>query len=241
MIGKKIQIETSFFTIALLFFLFVTCNPHFSFSKDISQEFDSTIVFKSPRPLLTSDKSNSQKSNYWGLSLILSNNGFGIGGFYEYSIATNTSLFANLYISGARNTDEFEYYDPWTGELFIPGKINRIYIFPLTFGISQSFLTSLFNTNFTPYLNLGLGPTFILTTPYDKEFFTSFGYARMYVRLGFFVGTGVNIPVTEESYIGISARQFWIPFGGKGLESVKDKPITDFGGFFLGFNFGIRI
>jgi outer membrane protein W len=99
----------------------------------------------------------------------------------------------------------------------------------------------LFNTNFTPYLNLGLGPTFILTTPYDKEFFTSFGYARMYVRLGFFVGTGVNIPVTEESYIGISARQFWIPFGGKGLESVKDKPITDFGGFFLGFNFGIRI
>jgi len=102
-------------------------------------------------------------------------------------------------------------------------------------------LTSLFNTNFTPYLNLGLGPTFILTTPYDKEFFTSFGYARMYVRLGFFVGTGVNIPVTEESYIGISARQFWIPFGGKGLESVKDKPITDFGGFFLGFNFGIRI
>lgn len=236
-LGKLITIFAllSFASEILLF------NPIPIISKQNSFEFDSTIVFTSPRPLLVLDRKDLQKSNYWGLSLILSNNGFGVGGFYEHNLSRNISFFTNLYISGARNTDEFEYYDPWTGQIFIPGKINRIYIFPLTFGISQSFLTGLFNTNFTPYINLGIGPTFILTTPYEKEFFSSFQYARFYVRLGIFIGTGVNIPVTDLSYIGISARQFWIPFGGNGLESVKDKPITDFGGFFLGLNFGMRI
>lgn len=203
-------------------------------------QFDSNIVFNSPRPLISKEIS-SNNSKFWGLSLILSNNGFGVGGFYEQFIARTSSIFANLYISGARNTDEFEYYDPWTGEIFIPGKINRIYIFPLTIGLNQYLFTELFNTNFTPYLNIGIGPTFILTTPYEKEFFSSFGSSNLYVRLGIFVGTGVNIPVTDQSYIGISARQYWIPFGGKGLESIKDKPISDFGGFFLGLNFGIKI
>lgn len=206
-----------------------------------SMQFDTSIVFKSPRPLITQDFNQPAKTKYWGLNLVLSNNGFGIGAFYELSIMSNTSIFASLYLSGARNTDEIEYYNPWTGELFIPGKVNRLYMFPLSFGLSQSFLTDILGTNFTPYFNIGLGPTFILSTPYEKEFFTSLGYSQFYVRFGIFIGTGVNIPVTNKSYIGVSARQYWIPFGGKGLESIKDKPIKDFGGFFLGLNFGIEI
>lgn len=204
-------------------------------------QFDTNIVFKSPRPLLTHQIKDSKKNKFWGFNLILSNNGFGIGAFYEYFLSKNTSLFANLYLSGARNTDEFEYYDPWTGQLFVPGKVNRLYMFPLSLGVSQSFLSEALGMNFTPYANFGIGPTFILSTPYEKEFFTSLGYAKFYVRFGIFVGVGVNIPVTDKSYIGISARQYWIPFGGNGLESIKDKPIKDFGGLFLGLNFGIKI
>ncbi|MGB9852797.1 MAG: hypothetical protein ACPLPX_08035 [Candidatus Kapaibacteriota bacterium] len=203
--------------------------------------FDSTIVFKSPRPLLTNNINNLSKPKFWGLNIILSNSGFGFGGFYEMYLSKNTSMFVNLYLSGARNTDEFEYYDPFTGEIFIPGKVNRLYMFPLTFGISQSFLTEVLGTNFTPFFNLGLGPTFIVSTPYEKEFFTSIGYARMYIRFGGFIGAGINIPITDKSYFGVSARHYWIPFGGKGLESIKDKPIKDFGGFFLGLNIGIKI
>ncbi|MCX7907991.1 MAG: hypothetical protein N2560_00515 [Ignavibacteria bacterium] len=204
-------------------------------------QFDTNIVFTSPRPLLSSHLKEIKKSDYWGLNLVLSNNGFGFGAFYELFFTKQTYLFVNLYLSGARNTDEFEYYNPWTGQLFIPGKVNRLYMFPLTFGIVQSFLTDVLGTNFTPYVNFGMGPTFIVSTPYEKEFFTSLGYARFYIRFGLFVGTGVNIPITDKSYIGVSARQYWIPFGGNGLESIKDKPIKDFGGFFLALNFGIKI
>ncbi len=206
-----------------------------------SMQFDTNIVFKSPRPLITNDFNQPTKRKFWGFNLVLSNNGFGIGAFYELSILNNTSLFASVYVSGARNTDEIEYYNPWTGDLFIPGKVNRLYMLPISFGFSQSFFTDILGTNFTPYLNIGLGPTLIFSTPYEKEFFTSLGYSRFYVRFGTFIGTGVNIPVTNKSYIGISARQYWIPFGGDGLESIKGKPIKDFGGFFLGLNFGIEI
>ncbi|MFN3781195.1 MAG: hypothetical protein ACK4SO_03355 [Candidatus Kapaibacteriota bacterium] len=125
--------------------------------------------------------------------------------------------------------------------MFIPGKVNRLYMLPISFGLSQSFFTDILGTNFTPYLNIGVGPTIIFSTPYEKEFFSSLGYSRFYIRFGTFIGTGVNIPVTNKSYIGISARQYWIPFGGDGLESIKGKPIKDFGGFFLGLNFGIEI
>ncbi len=246
---RKVYMTKSFRNIRFLFIMLLisffiisrSYSQDTSFASNFSLNFDSTIVFKSPRPLLTNQIKKVQNNKFWGFNLILSNNGFGMGVFYELSLLNNTNLFANLYISGARNTDEFEYYDPWTGQLFIPGKVNRLYMFPLTFGISQSFLTEVLGTNFTPYANLGLGPTFIFSTPYDKEFFTSLGYLRMYIRFGIFLGTGVNIPVTEKSYIGLSARQYWIPFGGNGLESIQNKPIKDFGGFFLSLNFGIKI
>jgi hypothetical protein len=231
-------------SITLSFILLLTANllaEDLQIGTSYPTEFDSTIVFQSPRPLLSSQISKLKRNKFWGLNLILSNNGFGFGGFYELYIAENTNLFVNLYLSGARNTDEIEYYDPWTGQLFIPGKVNRLYLFPLTFGLSHSFLTDVLGTNFTPYANIGVGPSFIVSTPYDKEFFTSLGYARLYIRFAAFIGVGINIPVTDKSYIGVSARQYWIPFGGNGLESIQNKPIKDFGGFFLGLNFGIKI
>lgn len=222
----------------------------FSYSTEIYQPvnlliynitLDTNIVFNSPRPLIKSQKSEIGSSKYWGFNIILSNNGFGFGAFYDRFIAENLSLFVNLYMSGARNTDEFEYYDPMTGRLFIPGKINRLYMFPLTFGINKFVFTEVLNSNFFPYINFGVGPTFIIATPYDKEFFTSFSYTRFYVRFGAFVGAGINIPTTNNSYLGISIRYYWIPFGGNGLESIKDFPIKDFGGLFLGLNIGISI
>lgn len=236
--------KKNFYLLVLFYTIFLT-NISYSNDETLSAslpiQFDTTIVFQSPRPLLSNQIKTLTKPKFWGLNIILSNSGFGFGAFYEVYFWKNTNLFINLYLSGVRKTDEFEFYDPYTGELFIPGKVNRLYMFPLTFGLSQSFLTEVLGTNFTPYANIGLGPTFIVSTPYDKEFFTSLGYARMYIRFGIFVGLGVNIPIADKSYFGVSGRQYWIPFGGSGLESIKDKPIKDFGGFFLGLNFGIKI
>lgn len=202
---------------------------------------DTVIRFVSPRPLTENEMNECLHSKYWGLNVVLSNNGFGLGGYYEVYFSPSFSIFASLFISGARNTDEFEYYNPMTGEIFIPGKVNRLYMLPFTIGFNRFVFTNLFNSNFSPYLSLGVGPTLIVSTPYQKEFFTSFAYARYYVRFGSFLGLGVNFPTTTKSYFGVSARYFWIPFGGNGLESIIDMPIRDFGGVFIGFNLGIKL
>lgn len=202
---------------------------------------DTIIRFVSPRPLLPNETGANKTTKFWGLNIILSNNGFGFGGYFEYRFVPDLSVFLSLYLSGARNSDEFEYYDPYTGQIFIPGKINRLYMFPLTLGFNKYVFSNFFNSNFNPYVNFGIGPTLIISTPYNREFFTSFGYAKFYVRFGGFVGLGVNISTTADSYFGVSARYYWIPFGGKGLESIIDLPIKDFGGFFLSFNLGIKI
>ncbi|MCX7879269.1 MAG: hypothetical protein N2517_01245 [Ignavibacteria bacterium] len=202
---------------------------------------DTTIIFSSPKPLIENDVIFNKSQRFWGLSLVLSNSGFGFGAFYEFNILPNTTFFANLYISGARNTDEFEYYDPWTGRIFIPNKVNRLYMFPLTFGLKHYFLTDVLFPNFSPYVNFGVGPTFIFASPYNKEFFTSLKYLDTYIRFGSFLGCGFDIPTSDKSALGVSARYYWIPFGGRGLESIKDKPITDFGGLFLALSLVISI
>lgn len=232
----------------ILILLWITSNISYSVeifypinSLTYNVPLDTNIVFNSPRPLIKSQTTEIGSYKSWGFNLILSNNGFGFGLFYDKFIAEDLSLFANLYMSGARNTDEFEYYDPNTGRLFVPGKINRLYMFPLTFGMNKFVFTKALNSNFFPYINFGVGPTFIIATPYEKEFFTSFGYTHLYIRFGGFVGGGINIPTTSNSYLGFSIRYYWIPFGGNGLESIKDLPIKDFGGLFLGLNIGINI
>lgn len=208
---------------------------------NLKKSEDTVIRFISPRPLIENEMRKFLHMKYWGLSVVLSNNGFGFGGYYEVYFSRSFSVIASLYISGARNTDEFEFYNPTTGEIFIPGKVNRLYMFPFTIGVNRFVFTNLFNSNFSPYLSLGLGPTLIISTPYEREFFTSFGDARFYVRFGSFIGLGVNFYSTTNSYLGISARYYWIPFGGNGLESIVDMPIKDFGGVFIGFNFGIKL
>ncbi len=197
---------------------------------------DTAFVFSSPRPLILSEE-EARFKNFMGFDLLLSENGFGAGYFIKKQFTPSFSAFMNLYISGAKNTDEFEHWiwdESQNAYVWkVEDKVNRLFMFPLMFGVQQNLLGESLSDSFQPFLNCGLGPTFILATPYDKEFFSSFGSADGYTRFGCFAGLGANIGVTAKSYIVLSGRYYYIPFGGKGIESVKNKPITNFGGFFL--------
>lgn len=197
---------------------------------------DTAFVFSSPRPLILSDE-EARFKDFMGFDLLLSENGFGAGYFLKKQFTPNFSAFMSLYISGAKNTDEFEHWIWDEGENAyvwkVEDKVNRLFMFPLMLGVQQNILGESLSDSFQPFLNCGLGPTFILSTPYSKEFFSSFGSADGYTRFGCFAGLGANIGVTAKSYIVLSGRYYYIPFGGNGIESVKNKPITNFGGFFL--------
>jgi hypothetical protein len=201
---------------------------------------DSVFIFNSPRSLIDPDEDKASLKNAFGADLIFSESGFGGGVFYQRSFGGDYFGFLSLYISGSRNTDEFDYYDPYTGTYRVPDKVNRLYIFPVTIGIQKNFFSEEIADSFRPYLSAGFGPTFILSTPYDKEFFSAFGSASGYTRLGGFLGIGANFGSNNKTLLSANIRYYIIPFGGKGLESIKDLPITQFGGIFLSVSVGTR-
>jgi hypothetical protein len=201
---------------------------------------DTVYIFNSPRPLFSNKPPELIYDKGLGVDLLFSGNGFGAGTFFQRTLAVDWYLFASLYISGARNTDEFDTYDPYTGQLNVVGKVNRLFMFPLMFGVQHNIFTNVLSESFKPYLSAGLGPTYILSTPYDREFFNSFGYSRSYIRFGSFVGFGANFGSSEKSLTSFNVRYYYIPFGGNGLESMSNNPIKDFGGLFLSLSVGIR-
>jgi hypothetical protein len=200
---------------------------------------DTVFIFEPARPLINPETKSNILNKAWGVDLLFSNSGFGLGFFYQYNITKDLFSFASLYISGARNTDEFEYYNWETGQYFIYNKVNRLYMFPVTVGLQQYVFTDVISESLKLFVQGGLGPTFILSTPYEKEFFNAFSYASFYTRFGTFLGLGADVG-SGNTLLSINMRYYYIPFGGNGLESIRDYPIKDFGGIFLSLSLGIR-
>lgn len=230
---------------------------------------DTTFIFKSPRPLLEPDIRKKDPVFGYGLSVLFSNNGFGLGAFFNYKLVSELYAFASLYISGARKTDEFDtpiYYNPYENPysyyLRVEGKKNRLFNIPLMFGVQKFFFANKLSDNFKPYAEAGIGPSFIISTPYQEapytferdmygyvipdslgyyyDFFESFKLAKLHIKPGGFIGIGANFESIPKSILGVNIRYYYIPFGGDGLESMLNQPIKDFGGLFISLNIGVR-
>lgn len=199
-----------------------------------------TLTFESPRPLISNLSKREELSNAWGVDLIFSDNGFGAGMFLQYYFSDDMLAFGGFYISEARNRDEFEYFDPLRNEYRVPNKINRIYMFPLTFGVQKYLFQDVIFETLRPFISLGAGPTTIMTTPYEEEFFSAFGSANFYGRFSGFVGIGADVGSYGQTLMAVNLRYYYIPFGGKGIESIIDDPIKDLGGIFLSLSIGGR-
>lgn len=200
--------------------------------------FDTTFVFTSPRPLIADSLAILPAKYIWGMNVFVTGSGYAVGMYYQRFISKNFLVFADFAISGARNTDEQEFYDPYTNSYRVPGKVNRLFLFPLMFGTQYRLFSETFDDTFRPFINLGIGPSFILATPYDHEFFSAFGDGSLYVKFGGFAGLGANIGSFGRSVSSVSLRYYVIPFGNGGLESIRNLPITDFGGAFLTLSVG---
>lgn len=202
-------------------------------------KIDTNFVFDSPYPLFDPNQSVSNLLNSWGMNLSLSGHGFGLGTTINWAITENFAISANLMVSGAKNTDEFELWDYDKSEYRVPNKINRLYVIPINFGAKYNVLSSVLSENVRPFINAAAGPTWILATPYDREFFNAFHYSQSYIRFGGYVGIGSDFGIGK-SLLSLNLKQYFIPFGGSGLESVRNNPITDFGGFQIELILGIR-
>lgn len=177
-------------------------------------------------------------SNAWGVDLMFGDGGFGLGTFYRKSLNTSLTLFADFSISESKDDKEVEYVD-YFGNIIVIGKVNRVFLLPLTFGFHFRLFEKQLTENLRPYLQIGVGPNFILSTPYEQEFFEAFGDARFQTAAGGYVGIGANFGLSKENLMGINLRYHYTHLFGAGIENLEGRSRTDFGDIFLSLSIGL--
>jgi hypothetical protein len=95
-------------TILFLFIVFFLCINALAQSPAIP---DTTIIFTPSNPNLIQPQSYRPMTKAWGLDLLLSNNGFGLGMFYRYELSDELSMMLNFAVSDVKDETEFEQYD----------------------------------------------------------------------------------------------------------------------------------
>jgi hypothetical protein len=177
-------------------------------------------------------------NNSWGVDLIFSEGGFGLGTFYRRNFGQNITGFIDFSISEAKDDREVNYIDYW-GNSFTPNKVNRALLLPLNIGIQYRIFSESLTDNLRPYLTIGVGPSILLTTPYDQEFFSAFGSAKANFAAGGYIGMGTNIGLSKSSLIGLNVRYYYTHLLGNGVEIMTDSFKKDFGQFCLMLTIGV--
>lgn len=178
-----------------------------------------------------------QRRNALGLDILVSNSGFGLGVFYRRQYTDDLYGFGTFSISEAKDDREVEQFNPFTGETFVPGKVNRFLLVPLIFGVQNRLFREDIADNFRPYITAALGPTLVYSSPYDREFFSSLGHGQAHYTLGGYVGFGAFFGLEQSNLVGLSFRYYFVPLKNQ-LESLDGIFKKQFGGFFITVNVG---
>ncbi|MBI3585733.1 MAG: hypothetical protein HY088_01220 [Ignavibacteriales bacterium] len=216
---------------------------------------DSTIIFTPSNPDIIQKSTYQPLRNAWGVDILISNNGFGGGAFYRHEYTDELSGFISFAISDVKDDNEVEFFNQFTGQNFVPGKVNRMILFPLTIGAQYRLFKDDIVDNFRPYLSIGLGPSMVFVSPYSTtkqyqgpdgailsqpeqvEFFNSLKYGKAHYTLGGYIGAGAYFGLDKGTLSGISIRYYLVPFSS-GIESMNNVFIKTFGGFYITLNFG---
>ena len=197
--------------------------------------------------------------NFWGVDILISNDGFGLGTFYRREFSPDVSGFVSLSVSESKDPREVEQID-YFGQSIVPGKLNRFLVLPLMIGIQYRLFREDIMDTFRPYVNGGIGPTMIYVMPYTDlvynsdgtittnqvEFFSSIGKGHPRYTGSAFIGFGANFGSERSNMFGVNFRYYFTYLFSDPIPSLFDiysggiaSTKKDFGGFFITLNVGM--
>ncbi len=177
-----------------------------------------------------------ERTNAWGVDIMVSTNGFGLGTFYRHEYSDELSGFIDFSISEAKDDDEVDFID-YYGNTYSPGKVNRFLVMPLFLGLEKRLFKDDILDNFRPYVNAAAGPAIIYVFPYNQEYFSALGKGQPKYTAGGYVGIGAYFGSEKSNLLGLNLRYYYLPYFS-GLESLQNVEKKQFGGFFITLNFG---
>lgn len=176
--------------------------------------------------------------NAWGIDVMFSESGFGLGTFYRSQFSEKITGFVDFSISEAKDPREVTFVD-YFGNTYVPSKINRAFLLPLCFGFQYRLFENEIYDNLRPYINFGFGPAAVVTDPYSQEFFSAFKFARAQYTIGGYFGFGANFGLEKSNLIGVNLRYYFIHLFNDGIEIMGGRFEKNLGGFYLTVNLGL--
>jgi hypothetical protein len=213
---------------------------------------DSTIIFQPVDANLINQSSYTPLLNAWGFDLLMSNNGFGAGFFLRHEYTDEIAGFLDFAVSDVKDEGEVELFNYYTGQSYVPNKVNRLIYMPLVAGIQYRLFKDDIVDNFRPYLTAGVGPSLIFVAPYSSlqtdpttgqpyygpiDFFSSLKYGQLRYTVGGYIGAGAYFGMDKGSLSGINLRYYFSPFPS-GIQVMTNSAIKNFGGLYITLNFG---
>lgn len=102
-----------------------------------------------------------------GLEILLTNNGFGLGGYYHRALGESTSLMAEVSLGAGKDEQELKFFR--FGSSYIPNKANYLLMMPAQVGISHRLFREEIEDNFRPFVQVTGGPTLGWEYPYFSD------------------------------------------------------------------------
>jgi hypothetical protein len=155
--------------------------------------------------------------NSWGVNLMFGEGGFAFG----------------------KDDREFDYVD-YYGVVYTKNKQNRVYLIPLNVGMQYRLFNDALTDNMRPFVSFSAGPTFVVTNPYEREFFEAIGYSTMKLAVGGSVAIGANFGISKSSLLGLTIKYSYTHIFNGGIESLKNSFRSDLGSLFISLDIGLQ-
>lgn len=222
------------------------CLPSNTFGQD-----EGRIIFTDPKSeddkVFTEDDL-APRAHAWGGDLMIGVDGFGLGFFYNRTFDDILTVFANLSLTEAKDSDQRDYYDPYFGQIS-PNKTHYVFRIPLFLGVQYRLFKEQIVENFRPFVNAGAGPVLLYVSPVQGDMFSSLGGGSTYYTYGGFLGAGAQFGFDRSNIFGLNVRYMIIP-APEGISSVgkidpEDNtrliptPFDNANGFYITLNFGV--
>lgn len=119
-----------------------------------------------------SDTTSSEPDNPYGtgagMSILLTNSGFGLGGYMQWAFSPSTSVFTELNVTAGKDRREQKFFD-FFGNSIVPNKMNYFLMAPLRVGIHRRMFRNSIRENFRPFVQATIGPSVGWEWPYFRD------------------------------------------------------------------------
>lgn len=132
------------------------------------------VVVVATAPAAAQSVSDSDASNDdltygtgFGAEILLTNSGFGIGGYFHRAVSQATSIMGELSLGAGKDERELKFFR--FGNSYIPNKANYLLMMPVQGGVIHRLFRNTIADNFRPYVQVSAGPTMGWEYPYFDD------------------------------------------------------------------------